>query len=601
MGMLAAYGSTRGGFRAGDVLALRTAAIASALVWQERAATAEQRQQADEVGRTREVARELASADHAESALGELAQAAAQIVMPGTPELGQALVLRGPAPDATVVASVGARSAQFARALHRHIHHVMVSGRSVRFTLDEAAAEPERRHLAEAGIGAVALVPIPGADERFGVLAIGGRDGRPVTPDQLRQLALLADLGGLAVANATAFQREHRALETSQERLRELTLLHDATRTLSATLDQGEIERVVISTASRLVAVEDAPCRAGFFRVEDETASLVADVEAGSALPDMSDRELATVLAKRRAVAAPPLALAPVFVHGEPYGVVAVGVGDECGAEVLRRLEAIASLAELAIANAVHFDAMHREGERMAAMDDVKSKFLRLASHELRSPLAVLRGYLSMLLDGTFDGRPGSEVAEVYGMMDAKAQQMEVLVTQMLEAARLEDGRLRMDLVRLDLRQVVTEAAQSVRAVAGPEHELQVILPDEPVHVLADAWRVATILGNLLSNAVKYSPGGGSVRCTVPPAGDVGTVEVADRGLGIAEADMATLFTRFGRIVTTENSRIPGTGLGLYLSRELAQMQGGTLEAASQVGVGSTFTLTLPLAPQVVD
>jgi signal transduction histidine kinase len=100
-----------------------------------------------------------------------------------------------------------------------------------------------------------------------------------------------------------------------------------------------------------------------------------------------------------------------------------------------------------------------------------------------------------------------------------------------------------------------------------------------------------------VDNAVKYSPAGGPVRCTVRTDRATAVVEVADRGLGIAEADLPSLFTRFGRIVTSENSHIQGTGLGLYLSRELARMQGGTVTAASEVGVGSTFTLSLPLAP----
>jgi signal transduction histidine kinase len=172
-----------------------------------------------------------------------------------------------------------------------------------------------------------------------------------------------------------------------------------------------------------------------------------------------------------------------------------------------------------------------------------------------------------------------------------------MLVTQMLEAARLEEGRLRLDLRRLDLRQPVREAFEGARIMARSAHDLQLAVPDDAVEVIGDPWRVTTIVANLLDNAVKYSPDGGPVRCTMRVERSAAIVEVADRGLGVAAADMPTLFTRFGRIVTRENSHIQGTGLGLYLSRELATMQGGTVTAVSEAGFGSTFTLTLPLAP----
>jgi signal transduction histidine kinase len=581
-------------------------------------------------GLIEEVARTLASTLDLGAVLGELAQGAARVASPSTP--GQALVLQLREDDeslALAAATEGA-GAPFERALRRHIPYVLESGRAVLFALDQVGSEPERRNLAEAGVTSVALVPIPVGDERFGVLAVGTTDSRVLGPDQLRRLTLLADLSGLAIANATAYQREHRALETSQERLRELTLLHEATRTFSSSLSVEAIEREVVSTTARLVASDRSHARrACFVRTDGGEATVVHELDegglrlAGTAFTVAAHPVIAAVIAGRRArsvrlrdlrVGSEVLrravaqlsgaggfthaAFAPVFVQDEPYGIVAVAVDDAEGFddELLRRLEAIASLAELAIGNARHFEAVRREAERKAALEEVKSKFLRLASHELRGPLAVLRGYLSMLEDGTYAGR-ADEVPGVYAILTAKAGQMEMLVTQMLEAARLEEGRLRLDLRRLDLRQPVREAYEGARIMARSAHDLQLAVPDDAVEVIADPWRVTTIVANLLDNAVKYSPDGGPVRCTMRVERSGAIVEVADRGLGIAAADMPTLFTRFGRIVTRENSHIQGTGLGLYLSRELATMQGGTVTAVSEAGFGSTFTLTLPLAP----
>jgi PAS domain S-box-containing protein len=236
----------------------------------------------------------------------------------------------------------------------------------------------------------------------------------------------------------------------------------------------------------------------------------------------------------------------------------------------------------------------HLETERLIELEAVKSQFLKLASHELRGPLATLRGYTSMLDEGALEDRPGAR-ARAYRVLDAKARHMNVLVNQMLEAARLEEGRLDLSLRQLDLREPVRQAYEEARLLAPASHELQLQEPGGPVPVRGDELRIIAIVHNLLDNAVKYSPAGGTVHCRISVAADTAVVHVSDQGLGIADEDMPTLFTRFGRIVTEQNSHISGAGLGLYLCRELAQMHGGELTAQSELGKGSTFRLSLPL------
>jgi signal transduction histidine kinase len=113
---------------------------------------------------------------------------------------------------------------------------------------------------------------------------------------------------------------------------------------------------------------------------------------------------------------------------------------------------------------------------------------------------------------------------------------------------------------------------------------------------MADRNRLNTILVNLLDNALKYSPDGGSVQCVLDRQDGIASVAIADEGLGISPEDLPRLFSRFGRIVTPDNSHIPGTGLGLYLARELARMHGGDIVVASEPGRGSVFTLKMPVA-----
>ena len=110
-----------------------------------------------------------------------------------------------------------------------------------------------------------------------------------------------------------------------------------------------------------------------------------------------------------------------------------------------------------------------------------------------------------------------------------------------------------------------------------------------------DAGRVVTILRNLLDNALKFSPKGGEIRCSVSVSAGTARVHVVDHGLGIPPEQIHRLFTRFSRLVTPDNSHISGTGLGLYLSRELARLHGGDIRVTSKLGDGTRFVLSLPL------
>ena len=235
-----------------------------------------------------------------------------------------------------------------------------------------------------------------------------------------------------------------------------------------------------------------------------------------------------------------------------------------------------------------------RVTERLAALEKTKTQFLNLASHELRSPLGVINGYLSMLEQGALGqlGEPGLRAVEV---LKAKTAELNLLVAHMLDSARLEDGRLALKRDRMDLRDVAGEAMQVVRPLAGPNHVLTLETPPVPVTVLGDADRIKTIISNLLENAIKYSPNGGRIQCMVSTADRVATLRVVDDGVGIAREDLPRLFNRFERIEHRETSHVGGTGLGLYLSRELARQHGGDIHLESRPPSGSTFTLTLPL------
>jgi HAMP domain-containing protein/signal transduction histidine kinase len=234
-----------------------------------------------------------------------------------------------------------------------------------------------------------------------------------------------------------------------------------------------------------------------------------------------------------------------------------------------------------------------------------KSAFLSMAAHELRTPLSVVTGYLSMLQDGTLSPERWAGPIEI---LTAKARELNKIVNDLLTAARMEAGTIPAQVLTIDLREAAREAlARAKPQAALSQAQLSAELPPHPVLVEADREHLARVLDNLLNNALTYCTGRPWVRVSVSDV-DGPHLAVADHGVGIPSDMRERIFERFFRIDDPEVGPRPGTGLGLYIGRELAERQGGSLTLErSEVGKGSAFVLRLPpashrsLAPTLVS
>ncbi len=349
---------------------------------------------------------------------------------------------------------------------------------------------------------------------------------------------------------------------------------------------RAAMQDLLIFSPTRQVLAERAAYWAA--RLMGATAGFVVD--ANGQVLAASGIEPADAAALTANPPAESIITAPLHL-GEGQGMLAIVAGrftPVFGSDEISQLRAYASSVSAGLERA-------RVTERMAAIETNKTQFLNLASHELRGPVTVIRGYLSML-DGGLLGHLNERGRKAAAVMGAKVSEMNELIEEMIEAARLEDGALALRLVEADLRDIARSAADGVAPLVDAPHRLDLDLPDRRVKVRVDVDRTRTIIGNLLSNALKYSPEGGTVACQVRADGGIARVAVQDEGLGIAESNLPTLFTRFGRVITPETEHLRGTGLGLFLGRQLARMQGGDITVISIAGKGSTFTLHLPVA-----
>ncbi len=230
-------------------------------------------------------------------------------------------------------------------------------------------------------------------------------------------------------------------------------------------------------------------------------------------------------------------------------------------------------------------------------LDEAKSRFFANVSHEFRTPLTLTIGPLDDVLDG-FHGAIPAPVRGQVALARRNAHRVLGLVNQLLDVAKLDDGRLALRAHEADLTAFVREIGRFFAPLAERRRvALTLDLPDEPVPICFDPLQLEKAVVNLLSNAFKYTPEGAAVRLTVEPDEPGGRVRiiVCDTGPGIAADQLALVFERFYQADESATRLQAGTGIGLALAKELVDLHGGALTVESEVGTGSTFTITLPL------
>ena len=227
-------------------------------------------------------------------------------------------------------------------------------------------------------------------------------------------------------------------------------------------------------------------------------------------------------------------------------------------------------------------------------LEAAKSDFIATLSHELRTPMTAVLGAAKTLLRDDIALSPERR-HQLLEMIGAQGTRLAQITEEVLLANRLDRGDLRIDSERVDLSQLASDAVETMRNDA-PESISLSAAPNGAAEAIGDRDRIEQVLVNLIDNAVKYSPDGGEVVVSTVPAAASVRVEVADQGIGIPPAEQEAVFEKFYRADSQHRMAPSGTGLGLYICRELVQRMGGTIGVRSRPGGGSTFWFQLPRA-----
>ncbi|HWP34155.1 MAG TPA: ATP-binding protein [Thermodesulfobacteriota bacterium] len=459
--------------------------------------------------------------------------------------------------------------------------------------------------------------------------------------------AILEGLGQVATGRFEAifdvFGKVSRSLEQSREdlqrRVRELSLLYEATRRIAATLDPQRMMDDVVELLAREFEFDLLTVRLcdpdGRLRIKSQAGlppgtdlshgdPVSRETYFGDCFLDNRVVVVEDAAAIRKPVVLPAAGMrlprsfvhVPIVVEERPIGVlsaysstgrvyfspeflqffrtlgVQLGLGIK-NAQLYRELGDLSRELEAKVRQRTA--ELEEANRRLTELDRLKSDFVSTVSHELRTPLTSIRSLSESLLAGGDIPRETQE--QFLAIIVQESQRLSRLIAQLLDLARIEAGRIEWRMEPLDLGEVAAHAVRTHRALFdGKGIAVTLEPPAAPLPVVADRDRLLQVLTNLLSNAAKFTPAGG--RVTVRAFADAASavVEVEDTGVGIPADQLETIFERFRQVGDTLTAKPEGAGLGLPISRDIVRHHGGTLTVRSQPGRGSCFRVALPLA-----
>lgn len=239
--------------------------------------------------------------------------------------------------------------------------------------------------------------------------------------------------------------------------------------------------------------------------------------------------------------------------------------------------------------------ALKRTNEKLIALDDAKDDFISMASHQLRTPLTSIKGYVSMMLEGDL-GKINARQRDALKEAFDSSQRMVFLISDFLNVSRIRTGKFALELVRTDLSQIIKEEIEQLRDMAGLRGQKIIFAPGKEIGVvMLDEMKIRQVMMNMIDNAIFYTPKKGTITITLEKSSQEIIFKVADTGIGVPLKVQHRLFTKFYRAENAKKARPDGTGLGLFMAQKIISAQGGAVIFKSVENEGSTFGFRFPL------
>jgi two-component system, NtrC family, sensor kinase len=490
---------------------------------------------------------------------------------------------------------------------------------------DPRAPETARAGAQTRGFRSVVAVPLLRHDEPLGAISVTRRAAGGFTDDEIALLKTFADQAVIAIENARLLTELQARTQELSRSVGELRALGEVGQAISSTLDLETVLTTIVSRAVQLSGLDggvvfeyDEGAEEFVQRAATETGGALAEARRATRIrkgegalgrtaitlepvqvPDITvpgahESRLREILIESgvRAVLA-----VPMVREGRLLGCLGVTRNrpGEFPVETIELLRTFATQSALAIQNARLFHEIADKGRQLEAASRHKSEFLANMSHELRTPLNAIIGFSEVLAARMF-GEVNAKQAEYLQDILESGRHLLSLINDILDLSKIEAGRMELEPADFDLPSAIENALILVRERASRHGITLATTVDERLGLIrGDERKVKQVLLNLLSNALKFTPEGGRVDVRAALNAGRAEVSVADTGVGIAPEDQAAVFEEF-RQVGTADKKLEGTGLGLALSQKFVQLHGGRLWVDSQVGVGSTFTFTLPVS-----
>jgi signal transduction histidine kinase len=440
---------------------------------------------------------------------------------------------------------------------------------------EESESPMDLEVLRQRGFSAALAVPIVSRETTGGILL--SLASRPLTfsEEDLRFATLIAD----RIASALNTARLHRLEIETRARVQELAALAERRAT--------ELE-TVLDTMAEAVLVVDTQMRLVRF---NKTYARLVDLEEGESVSSLDEyvQRLNPQAEGGGAVAREDLPWARAL-RGETFTNQVLLVSPPASSED-RFLSISGAPIRDASGRIVAAVNAARDVTDIKEVDQLKDEFISVASHELKTPLTVVRGYAQILIQRLDKKEDGGAEHRMAGQILEQADRMSSLADRLLDVSRIQFGRLHLERWDVDLAPLVQRVAEGMQ-VSFPHHRIHVSA-SEPLRARVDPSRVEQVLSNLLSNAAKYSPDGAEVELTLERRGRDALISVRDQGRGIPKDQQPYIFRRFFRARSGEGRS--GTGLGLYVSKGIVEAHGGRIWFESQEGKGSTFYVLLPV------